>query len=206
MDLIGRDAVLSDGVRAPLALDASGVPLYRYALWDVWDPDLPLLTFLMCNPSTADAFEDDATIRKVRGFTGRFHLLRRGPGVPLYEGRGGFVVVNVSPLRSRDPKRLRAALEGGLTDALPRENERWVLAAGMRGPVVCAWGGIFGGFPERPREALRREAARLLDLVRPFHGPPLCLAETASGAPNHPVMLTYETALAVYPPPGRMVA
>lgn len=203
MNIVGRDAVLSDGVRAPLALDQSGAPLYRYALWDVWDPALPLLVFLMCNPSTADASADDATIRKVRGFSKRFHLIpvkgRTRPEI----ARGGFVVVNVSPLRSRDPARLKRALEGGLADALPRENERWVLAAALRGPVVAAWGGIFGGFPEGPREALRREAGRLLDLVRPLSaGPALCLSETSSGAPAHPVMHGYDTTLDFYPRPG----
>lgn len=34
---------------------------YRYRLWRTWDVDLPLVGFIMLNPSTADETEDDQT-------------------------------------------------------------------------------------------------------------------------------------------------
>ena len=46
---------------------------YRYDLSRRWGffKDEPCATWIMLNPSTADADEDDATIRKVKGFTDR---------------------------------------------------------------------------------------------------------------------------------------
>ena len=37
---------------------------YRYQLWRKWDPSLPVVLFIMLNPSQADASEDDPTIRR----------------------------------------------------------------------------------------------------------------------------------------------
>ena len=50
---------------------------YRYALWRKWSDMGPLATFLMLNPSTADASENDATIRKCIGWLGRRDGWRR---------------------------------------------------------------------------------------------------------------------------------
>jgi hypothetical protein len=44
---------------------------YRYRLWRVWDDCLPLMVFVMQNPSTATADADDPTIRKCIGFAKR---------------------------------------------------------------------------------------------------------------------------------------
>ena len=56
---------------------------YRYALWRCWDPSLPPMVIVMCNPSTADGKLNDATIRKCIGFARAF-------------GFGGICVVNLS--------------------------------------------------------------------------------------------------------------
>ena len=63
---------------------------FRYWLLRRWSPG-PLLVWVMLNPSTATPYLDDATIRKVRGFSKRL-------------GYGGFVVVNVWAFRTKDPK------------------------------------------------------------------------------------------------------
>lgn len=63
----------------------------RYVLWRVWDNRLPLASWLMCNPSTADGEEDDPTLRRIIGFT-RDH------------GCGGLFVVNCWPYRTPYPE------------------------------------------------------------------------------------------------------
>lgn len=41
---------------------------YRYQLNCVWDESLPIVPFIMLNPSTADGNVDDPTIRRCVGF------------------------------------------------------------------------------------------------------------------------------------------
>ena len=38
--------------------------VYRYRLGRIWKPNAPACLFIMLNPSTADAYVDDATIRR----------------------------------------------------------------------------------------------------------------------------------------------
>ena len=66
---------------------------YRYQLWRIWDATKPLVLWIMHNPSTADAKQDDPTIRRVTGFTKAW-------------GYGGFYVGNLFPYRATDPKEL----------------------------------------------------------------------------------------------------
>ena len=44
---------------------------YRYSLTRVWDESLPLVTFFLLNPSTADEVELDPTLRRCVGFARR---------------------------------------------------------------------------------------------------------------------------------------
>src|SRR5690349_1903454 len=67
---------------------------YRYRLWRSWgDGAGGFAVFIMCNPSTADASINDATIRKCIGFAKRWRM-------------HGIRVVNLFALRSRDPNAL----------------------------------------------------------------------------------------------------
>lgn len=66
---------------------------YRYQLWRIWDPNRPLVLFVMLNPSTADHTKDDPTIRRCTGFAKSW-------------GYGGFYVGNLFAYRSTDPKQL----------------------------------------------------------------------------------------------------
>lgn len=66
---------------------------YRFQLWRIWDESKPLVLWIMHNPSTADAENDDPTIRRIIGFTRAW-------------GYGGLYVGNLFPYRATDPKEL----------------------------------------------------------------------------------------------------
>jgi hypothetical protein len=46
--------------------DFSECRKYRYALWRIWDQSKPKVMFIGLNPSTANEFSDDPTIRRVK--------------------------------------------------------------------------------------------------------------------------------------------
>jgi hypothetical protein len=107
----GRDAVIS------------GDGLYRYTLTRFTAPTGGRLNFLMLNPSTADAFEDDPTIRRCLGFARSW-------------GYGELIVTNLFAFRATDPKGLRRA-----QDAIGPENDVTIMRAAREADrVVCAWG------------------------------------------------------------------
>ena len=98
--------------------------LYRYRLTRTWDAAAPALLFVMLNPSTADASEDDPTIRRCLGFARR-------------ERAGGLVVANLFAFRATDPKALEDA-----ADPIGPDNARWIetCVRETSGPIVAAWG------------------------------------------------------------------
>ena len=46
--------------------------MYRYSLERTWDEGKPTVLFICLNPSTADAVEDDATVRRMVSFARQF--------------------------------------------------------------------------------------------------------------------------------------
>jgi hypothetical protein len=156
--LMDRFAVLSDDER------------YRYQLLREWG-DGPTVAWIMLNPSTADAYEDDATIRKVVGFSKRW-------------GYEAVHVVNLFALRSTDPKALV-----GDDDPVGPQNDLWLAGAMFAPLVVVAWGST-GDYATR---YFRRQRVRELaeKMNRPLH----CLGVTKSGDPRHPLYVKYETPL-----------
>lgn len=128
------------------------------------------LTFLMLNPSTADAFKDDPTIRRCRGFARR-------------EGYMNVRILNLFALRSTSPHGLRAAEDpvGPLNDE--------VLVSHCRAAerVVAGWGnhGTLNGRAGRVVAMLRKDSPGLHLL---------CLGTTGEGQPRHPLYLPSDTA------------
>jgi hypothetical protein len=133
----------------------------------------------MVNPSTADATENDATIRKLIGFAQR-------------HAWSEFTVVNKFAYRATDVNELRNAV-----DPIGPDNNNHILTA-MAGAdiIVVAWGRL----KKLPLPLWRRwryvhETALLL-------GKPLyCLGTCDDGHPRHPVMLGYDTPLEIWEPP-----
>lgn len=146
---------------------------YRYKLSRVWDESLPTLVWVMLNPSTADAYTDDATIKKCMGFARQW-------------GYGGIVVVNLYAFRTTDPKYLFREL-----DFVGPENDITLAeVAGQHKTIVCAW----GLHAKRQRARL---VCKLLTITRDRLQPPelYCLGLTSTGMPKHPVRLAYSTPL-----------
>ena len=139
---------------------------YRYLLTRIWDPSVKPLVFLMLNPSTADALEDDATIRRLAGPRG---FARR-------EGAGGIVVVNLFALCSTDPRALTQHPNpvGPLADVFIRR------AVGQGSGVVAAWGAAPVA-EERGKTVVEALAGRGVSLS--------CLGTTSTGQPRHPLYL-----------------
>ena len=97
--------------------------LYRYQLGRVWDTTLPVVTFIMLNPSTADSETDDPTIRRVINFAKSW-------------GYGGVFVGNLYAFRSTDPKGLKST-----TNPVGDDNITHIKAIiDKSAQVIYAWG------------------------------------------------------------------
>jgi hypothetical protein len=133
---------------------------FRYRLWRRWDGSLPVVAFVMLNPSTADASQDDPTIRRCIGFARSW-------------GFGGVEIVNLFAYRATDPRELRR-----MRHPVGPRNDRAIAAATSRAAVtVVAWGA--GRPPER--------TARVARLLRGRDVRQLRL--TKEGHPAHPLYL-----------------
>jgi len=155
-----RGAVLSDCER------------YRYLLTRDWDEDLPAAVFVMLNPSTADAFTDDPTIRRCIRYARDWQC-------------GGLMVVNLYAWRATRPADLWTA-----DDPVGPENDAHLYAAAKiagdsGGPLVGAWGA--NARPDRIAAVLALPGMHRLT----------ALDVTKAGQPRHPLYL--EAALTPQP-------
>lgn len=136
---------------------------YRYGLVRRWSEEKAFATFIMLNPSIADAEVDDPTIRRCMGFAQRW-------------GMGALHVLNLYALRSPYPTDLWKA-----DDPVGPDNDAYLLrhaqSAQMMGwPMVAAWGN--NAKPDR--------VERVVNM--PWVNSTLtCLGTTMSGAPKHPL-------------------
>jgi hypothetical protein len=149
---------------------------YRWTLDREVDPSgKTTLLWIMLNPSTADAWKDDPTIRKCRGFTQRlgFHRMR---------------VVNLYGWRATKPHNLRLA-----GDPVGTLNDSHVgFEMNTADMVIVAWGGH-----TLPRSVTPTKAERIRSIVGMAGRSQAlwCLGTTKDGSPRHPLMLPYETKL-----------
>lgn len=137
---------------------------YRYVLTrpsEVVHPDRGTALFLMLNPSTADATQDDPTIRRCRGFARSW-------------GCAGLTVGNLFALRATDP----AALQQHAAPIGPYNDDWLRRLAAEHMDVVCAWGAL-------PFAAARASDVALL--LRAAGARLWCLGTTKHGAPRHPL-------------------
>jgi hypothetical protein len=164
-----NDADIDDSRTAILSLCGT----YRYLLTRTWDANRSPACWVMLNPSTADATQDDPTIRRCVGFARDW-------------GCGGIVVVNLFAFRATDPAALRTA-----PDPIGPDNDNHIRRAVTIGgaTVVCAWG-AHGTLLGRGRS--------VADLIRSLGVVPQCLGTTRDGQPRHPLYVPSARALEAY--------
>lgn len=150
----------------------SDCKMYRYWLKRVWDEKLPMAIYVMLNPSTADATENDQTIRLCMSWARKL-------------GRGGIGVVNLFSYRSTYPHELLSALSNGVDMAVGPDTEAYYKAAIEAFPnalYIAAWGN-YGHLVDRGRQVSKYfEAAGA-----PLH----CIGVTKDGSPRHPLRVPY---------------
>lgn len=143
---------------------------YRYVLTRRWGGKRGQVCFIMLNPSTADCFEEDATIRRCISFADSW-------------GWHSIMVVNLFAFRATQPADLFKAEE----PVGPRNDDYIERACETSEVIVCAWG--------FHKKAEARSLYVRQDLLWPFYQRRKCLGKTAAGFPRHPCRLAKNTAL-----------
>jgi hypothetical protein len=158
-----------------LAADAVISPCgnYRYWLHRSWVSGRGWVTFIMINPSTADASKNDPTMHKVIAYAKSM-------------GFNGVIVVNLYAARSPDPETL---LE--LDDPVGRQwNDEYIkLALSESERVICAWGA---------HRLIHRRDYQVLKLIKAVGMTPECLQRGKHGTPAHPLYLPADLKPQVY--------
>lgn len=155
---------------------------YRYTLsrrvFD-WTLQGRRACIIMVNPSTADAENDDATIRKLIGFAQRCHWME-------------FTVVNLFAYRATDVRELADA-----ADPIGPMNDHHILCAMAQADIIVVAWGASAKLPPRLRDRWR-VIVHLADGLGKFLD---CWGTCDDGHPRHPVMLGYDNLIRQWSPP-----
>ena len=153
-------ATFSPCYRYRYSLDRKAVNPPRVAMYD-------LVTFLMLNPSTADANVNDNTVAKCCVYAGLW-------------GARNLTVVNAFGFRSTDPDGLRV-----VDDPIGPDNNASIMEAVTRSSiVVCAWG-KHGRVLNRGKTLTRQLLNEGIQLSY--------LKLNKDGSPSHPLYLPLST-------------
>lgn len=161
---------MNDAAEKTAVLSQDG--FYRYSLGRRWGEGKPV-TWIMLNPSTADAEEDDPTIRKCIGFTKRL-------------GQNALEVVNLFAIRATHPNDMKRH-----SAPIGPDNDGYIIDACTRSSlVICAWG-KHGRFRNRDQNVIRVLHSLCIDRY--------CLSLNGDGTPAHPLMLGYDRGAVLKP-------
>ncbi len=127
----------------------------------------------MLNPSTADAFKEDPTIRRCISFS-------RAWGYDALE------IVNLFALRSPLPTSLNRAIADGVDPVGSENNAAIVDACSIASHVYAAWGAY-------PLADARARAVFDLPEFEPHRDRLFCLGCTFGGRPRHPLYVAAMT-------------
>lgn len=143
---------------------------YRYTLIREWDDSLPRLLWVLLNPSTADATNDDPTNRRGMGFARQW-------------GFGSCVFVNLFAFRTSKPNKMKHA-----PFPIGPDNDTFILSqAHASETIIAAWGS------HGPHRGRAFDVRRLLKDFKLY-----CLGTTKAGEPKHPLYLRGDTKLQVF--------
>lgn len=143
---------------------------YRYLLWRSWNSDAPRITFIMLNPSTANEFENDPTIRRCINFAKHW-------------GFGSLGVVNLFAYRATNPNEIY-----DVTEPVGEENDTYLLQELKQTElVILAWG-TKGAYLNRDKEVLQLLSS--FDLY--------AIDVSKEGHPKHPLYLRADSTPAKY--------
>lgn len=149
---------------------------FRYRLWRHWDDGLPVLVWIMLNPSWGDANRDDNTIKKCVAFAKLW-------------GYGGIEIVNLFAYRTHSPDVLR---QKGYPGFMGDRNMQYLHAViKQHKDVLCAWGGnarcSAGIF------IIDKVKAMVTKMQETMHIHTRALKVSADGTPWHPLYVSYKT-------------
>lgn len=144
---------------------------YRYTLWREFDTDAAYRTiaFIGLNPSTADEFTDDNTVRRCWKFAQRW-------------GFSKFFMLNLFGYRATDPKDMKAREE----PTGPWNFQCVINVVNAVDLAVLAWG-VHGTY-------LKQDEV-MLDALSMFDRKLYCLGRTKDGHPRHPLYVPNATKL-----------
>jgi hypothetical protein len=147
---------------------------YRYALTRSIGTSQRVLTGIGLNPSTANAFSNDPTIRRCIGFGQSWEC-------------GTYVMLNAYAFKATDPRDMWAAQSLGDDVIGEHNNAAIALVLGLMGDGVplAAWG--THAEAERIRDLARIATDLRIDLQ--------CLGTNKDGSPKHPLYLAANTPL-----------
>lgn len=154
-----------------------GISIYRYLLWRIFDPSLPVLLVVMLNPSVATHLQGDRTIDGLMRRARRF-------------GYGGVVVANCFAFRATEPQVMRKAKD----PVGPHNDAVLDLIFAQPLDVLCAWG-VNATHLDRERNVtctMENGTAR-----------PHVLRLCAGGAPEHPLYVPAAIAPSPWQPISR---
>ena len=145
--------------------------VYQYRLWRNVSDRPGRVLWLMLNPGTADASEDDPTIRRCIGFTKDW-------------GYGCLEVVNLFAYRATNPKEL-----GVSCDVVGPRNDSYIFSSSHEADlVVAAWGGT-SGLPKAVSDLVSARAKEVRWSLFAGDVELMALAFTPDGNPRHPLCL-----------------
>ena len=133
--------------------------IYRYALWRIWNDNLPKVLFIGLNPSTADEINNDPTIRRCIRYA-------------IDWGYGGYIMGNIFSYRATDPKIMKKA-----KDPVGPHNNYWLKKLSNEAEITIAAWGNHGLYMNRGDEVIN-----LIPNLK-------CLKITKKGFPAHPLYL-----------------